>query len=80
MVPGVVHLEDCASSDGFRSRDLIVVEEVRLRFLMLAALGVDVGVSSGVDGLVLTSTLSTWLGDMGSGVLQPESAWLFWRF
>ena len=64
MVPGVVHLEDGASSDGLRSLDLIVVDDVRRRPLMVAALlgvpaGVVVGVSSGVDGLVVTSTLST---------------------
>ena len=61
----MVHLEDGASSDadGLRSLDLMVVEEVRRRPLMPAALlGVPAGVevvSSGVDGLVATSTLST---------------------
>ena len=69
----MVHLEDGASSDGLRSLDLMVVEDVRRRPLMVAAplLGVPTGVvvSSGVDGLVATSTLSTWQGDMGSGVL-----------
>ena len=63
MVPGVVHLEDGASSDGLRSLDFTVVEDVRRRPLMVAALlGVPVGVtvaSSGVEGLVATSTLST---------------------
>ena len=61
MVPGVVHLEDGASSDGLRSLDFTVVDDVRRRPLMVAALlGVPVGVtSSGVDGLVATSTLST---------------------
>jgi hypothetical protein len=80
MIPlGVVHLEDWASSEGFRSRDFVVEEVLRL-FLMLAA----EGDSSGVEGRVVTSSVSkcsTEPGDIGSGVLQPllASAWLFCR-
>ena len=54
LVPGVGHLGE--SSEGLRSRGFSVIEDVRRLFLM--ALGVDN--SSGVEGRVLTSTLSTF--------------------
>ena len=44
------------SSEGLRSRDFKVVEDVRRLFLI--AFGAEI--SSGVDGRVLTSTLSTF--------------------
>ena len=78
---GVEHREAAAldkSSEGFRSRDL-VADEVRRLFRMPAGVAVgvaeaeperDVPASSGVEGRVVTSKVSTTAaGDIGSGVL-----------